>query len=63
MADDTTVHIGENSPEQIAFKLLQLVGLAEKKSLNTPGTSADRDWILKTYAQCLRTVQAPHSLG
>ena len=52
-----------NSPEQIAFKLLEKIAKVEKKHLSEPmGTMAygwsmaDREWILKTYGQCLNTV-------
>ena len=31
MADNTVVHIGENSPEQVAFKLMEKVANAEDK--------------------------------
>ena len=59
MADsDTTVHIGENSPEQVAFKLLQEIAYAEGKNMfNGPaGDKPDRAWILEAYRQCRRTV-------
>jgi hypothetical protein len=55
---DPIIHIGENSPEQIAFKLLEKIAKVEKKHLSEPmGTMAygwsmaDREWILKTYGQ------------
>lgn len=63
MADQTTVHIGENSPEQVAFKLMQLIGSAENKPLHHATPAVSREWILTTYAQCLLTVKTPHLLG
>lgn len=61
MADKGVVHIGENSPEQVAFKLLQLVASCEKRSLagaSTDGyTPANRAYILKTYGECILTVR------
>lgn len=61
MADtSTTVHIGENSPEQVAYKLMELIGHAEKKGLHSSNFSADRKWILSTYAECLQTVKQPY---
>ncbi|AWO91947.1 MULTISPECIES: hypothetical protein [Bradyrhizobium] len=57
MADG--VHVGENSPEQIAFKLMQAIATAEGMNLLQQNAS-NRAWILKTYAQCLETVRAPH---
>lgn len=61
MSDAATVHIGENSPEEVAFKLMRLIGSAEQQSLNTQ-PKANREWILKTYALCLETVREPHGV-
>jgi hypothetical protein len=60
MADNTTVHIGENSPEQVAYKLMHDVARAEKITLAGMGTNSNRDWILDTYAKCIRVVRAAH---
>jgi hypothetical protein len=49
------VHIGENSPEQIAYKLLETIASNEKKTLHGTAT-ADRKWLLDTYAECLAAV-------
>jgi len=49
MADDTGVHIGENSPEQVAFKLMGMVVAQPNR----------KDEILDAYAECLATVKAP----
>jgi hypothetical protein len=63
MADAPVVHIGENSPEQVAYRLLRDIAFVEKRALNqmdanrTGTTPADRAWILDTYRQCLRTVR------
>lgn len=62
MADNTVVHMGENSPEQVAFKLLQIIAHNEGKYLQASSTAAnhpDRQWLLSTYAECLRTVRDP----
>jgi hypothetical protein len=59
---DAVVHIGENSPEQVAYKLFNHIANAEKKVLVGPNPSANREWILRTYAQCLRTVNSPHNV-
>ncbi len=48
------------SPEEVAFKLLYLVAWGENIDLEG-WAKADRDWILNTYAECLRTVQNPES--
>ena len=64
MADAApVVHIGENSPEQVAFELLQKVALLERKSINKSNpeasgwTGADREWLLDTYAECLHATK------
>jgi hypothetical protein len=58
-----TIHIGENSPEHVAWKLLHDVAAVEGKAFHrTPGPNqepADRKWILDTYAECIRAVRAP----
>ncbi len=63
MADAPIVHIGENSPEEVAHKLMREIAGVEKKNISpratyVPGwTDADRDWILSTYAKCLNVVK------
>ena len=65
MADSTIVHIGENSPEEVAYKLLVDVARVEGKVFHqSPSggyTTATRAWILDAYAECLRAVQHPLS--
>jgi hypothetical protein len=46
------VHIGENSPEQVAYKLMQHIAYAEKVKLEGAGANATREWIIKTYMMC-----------
>jgi hypothetical protein len=56
------VHSGENSHEQIAYKLLLTIAENEKKPLHSAaagGATADRKWLLDTYAECLLTVRNP----
>jgi hypothetical protein len=61
MADATpVVHIGENSPEHVAYKLLSSVAFAEGKSvfgLFASKDPADRKWILDSYAECLEATK------
>jgi len=62
MADsNSAVHIGENSPEQVAYKLMERIAHAEGKPLYSGTASYDRNWVLTTYAECLRTVKDPYS--
>jgi hypothetical protein len=58
MADNTVVHIGENSPEEVAYKLLQNIASQERKTLIV-SSEAERKWLLDTYAECLMTVRNP----
>lgn len=54
---------GENTPEQIAYELMTCIAHNERKTLRIahgdPAT-ADRKWILDTYAECIQTVREPH---
>ena len=53
MADAPIVHIGENSPEQVAFKLMEIVAHLEGKVLKTSAhgsANADRAWLLARIA-------------
>ena len=62
MADQAVVHMGENSPEFVAVILLRTVASNEGKSLfghGGDGASADRKWLLDTYAECLQAVRRP----
>jgi hypothetical protein len=68
MADTTpVVHIGENSPEQVAFKLLQSIAGNEGKKLSgatpTVGEYPDKKWLLDTYAECLHAVKGYRKTG
>jgi hypothetical protein len=54
MAGEPVVHIGENSPEQVAFRLLQIIADVEGRQLYGHGENkVDREWLLKTYSQCI----------
>jgi hypothetical protein len=62
VADAPVAHIGENSPEEVAYKLLQDVAYAEGQELrlgSTASKKADRKWILDAYAECLNAVRQP----
>jgi hypothetical protein len=63
MADEPVIHIGENSPEQVAFKLFQLVAKSEGFSLTSRESHPTKGYILTTYAQCLHTVRRPDNVG
>jgi hypothetical protein len=60
---DAALHIGDNSPEYVAYRLMLDIAKVEKKAL-TPSAScqtADRKWVLDTYAECLRIVRSPQA--
>jgi len=51
-------HIGENSPEQVALKLVHEISNIEGRELYAHGKKpADRKWLLDTYAECLIAVR------
>jgi len=58
MADNTVVHIGENSPEYVAYLLFTTIAGIEDKILNSRG-GVDRKWVLDTYAECMNAVRNP----
>ena len=62
MAENTqSIHIAENSREQIAYKLMKDIANAEAMVFHKdPGQgyqSANRKWILDTYVECLEAVK------
>lgn len=63
MAGEQVVHIGENSPEQVAYRLFHhIVDVEDKKlhaSRDQASKVADRKWILETFAQCMNAVRNP----
>ena len=60
MADQTVVHIGENSPEQVAFKLFEIICNVEKREFFGHGKDpVDREYVLRTYAQCVQVTKLP----
>ena len=65
MADKAVVHIGENSPEKIAYSLLQDIMHIEGRTISPTSingkTPVDRKWLLDTYAECIRAVTVPHA--
>ena len=63
MVDQNVVHIGENSPQQVAYKLMKDIASAEKVMLQGINVNSNRDWILKTYCQCLRAAQNPFDVN
>ena len=63
VAEAAQVHIAENSPEEVAFKLLYEIAEAEGMQMRLAGgpKKPDRQWILDTYAECIMAVRAPSS--
>lgn len=60
MADQFVSHGGDNTPEHIAFKLMERIAEAEGVSFSRDGKEkpATRKWILDTYAESLDAVRA-----
>lgn len=62
MAEQTVIHMGENSPEHVALKLYQQIADLEADALRR-GDGLTRKWILDTFAECLETVRNPERRG
>jgi hypothetical protein len=60
MVDASIIHLGENSPEYVAFRLMEKIAASEGRIFsdrpNGTHQSADRAWILATYRECLSAV-------
>lgn len=61
MADAKIVNTGENTPEYVAYQLMQDVMRAEGKALYSGDKveKADRKYLLDTYAECIYAVMQP----
>ncbi len=61
MSDTKVVNAGENTPEEIAYKLFIEVAHAEDVRTRYTGgeRKPSRQWILDTYAECILAVRAP----
>ncbi len=61
MADKTTIQMGENSPEHVAFKLFNIIADLEKRSITGYAGDgykpADRLYVLQTMVDCLNAVK------
>jgi hypothetical protein len=57
MSESPVVHIGENSPEQVALKLYLMIDGAEDSPRRT------RREILDLYSECLYAVTHPNARG
>lgn len=58
----SVLHMGEGSPEQIAYKLMLDVMKVENRTIASgagagPHTPADRHYLLNTYHECLMAVR------
>jgi hypothetical protein len=65
VASQQTESIGDNSPEEVAFKLFRIVGDLEGAT-NSYGTAkkntfTSRKYLLDLYAECMLAVRMPHS--
>ncbi|MDD2705235.1 MAG: hypothetical protein PHU07_07890 [Acidocella sp.] len=59
---ENVLKLGEGTPEEVAFKLLQSIAIVEGKKvigLNPITHTTTKKWILDTYAECLLTVRVP----
>jgi hypothetical protein len=44
-----------DSPQAVAFRLLELIAASEGKPLGT-GKTPEKKWLLDTYKECINTV-------
>jgi hypothetical protein len=63
MSDSKVVNAGENTPEEVAYKLFNEIAYVENIRVRNYGgkETPSRKWILDTYAECLRAVRTPGS--
>ncbi|GAB2179399.1 hypothetical protein [Dongia sp. agr-C8] len=63
MSENGTEHPTDESPESVAYRLMLLVADLENRTLHgNPAkdrVNADRQWILDTYAECLKAIRTP----
>ena len=62
MTDVPVIHIGENSPEHVAYRLFLHIATAEGQGVmsGSKNPHPTKAWILNTYAECLRAVRSPY---
>ena len=53
MAENAGFQIADNSPEQVAYNLMELIRTSERRRID----AVDRAWILDTYSECLTAVR------
>jgi len=57
MSDQAPLQLTQDSPEYIAFKLMQLIAKSEEIQLTYAQPNCDRQWILNTYKECIQVVR------
>ncbi|WP_397605830.1 hypothetical protein [Sphingorhabdus sp.] len=66
-ADGPKINLGENSAEQVAYKLMRDIAKAEGVKLDGVEANSNRQWIIKTYIMCRQAVaghaNVEHVLG
>ena len=60
MANESVVHVSENSPEHVAYKLMSLIARSDGYTLSGMGEAPPREWLLKTFSACLLVVKSPN---
>lgn len=61
MTESSAFVVGENTPEQVAFKLMTVIGANQGYGFIGVQPRPPAEWILKTYAACLQVVRSPGS--
>lgn len=48
--------ISGDSPQAVAYRLLEAIALKEGKPIGDPQKGPDKAWILSTYKECINAV-------
>jgi hypothetical protein len=52
-------HCGSKMPEDVAYNLMIDIARTEKIALGGEAPNGSREWIIRTYSQCLQAVRNP----
>ena len=59
------IQAAHNTPEQVVLALFHMIANVERRAMHHEATgdgeSADRDWILNTYSECILTIREPQA--
>jgi hypothetical protein len=59
MTEVSEIQCGMNLPEDVAYSLMIDIARTEKIALGGEAPNGSREWIIRTYCQCLQAVRNP----